>query len=102
MTAEKLLELLEHDRLKIELKDGQLTLTGEKSKITSHLLEEIQNNKPALIKLLSNFSQSNNSLESNVRRYRRDDGSHFELDSEEFNAIVELCELIHSFDFFEK
>ncbi|MDQ3232365.1 MAG: hypothetical protein M3Q07_11135 [Pseudobdellovibrionaceae bacterium] len=102
MTAEQLLQQLELDQLKIELKDDHLSLTGEKSKITSHILAEIQSNKAALISLLSDCSQSRNGLQSNSRRYRRDDGSHFELDSEEFGAIVEFCEMIHSLIYSDK
>jgi len=96
MTAKELLQKLEQDRVTISVKDGQLALTGEKSKITPSVVAEIQSNKAALISLLSNFSPQPNTTSARTRCYRREDGSYFELYAEEFDALVEFFVLINS------
>ncbi len=102
MTAEELLDYLDCKQIKVAVQDGQLSLTGEKSKLTPEIIERIQRNKSALISILTIAPQMHSDNISDARRYQHNDGSYFKIDRDDLDTLIEFVDMIYSFSVSQK
>lgn len=102
MNVEEILTFLEREQVKVVVNNDNLSLTGEKSKLTPQILADIQKNKPAILSLLKSCSEPKEQESVGKKTYRCIDKSTYAIDQSDFDYLVGFVEMILSFTIREK